>query len=107
MKITLARSGGFAAVRALTGQIAIDTDALTESSAREIERLVGAVDFEDAIARQTHQRGAGDFVSYTLSISHDGGDSTVSFASPIADPNLQHLVSQIEETGREQESTKN
>ncbi|EWT00632.1 hypothetical protein N865_14310 [Intrasporangium oryzae NRRL B-24470] len=101
MRITLNRSGGFAAVRALTGEITIDTDSLTEPSSREIEHLVGAVDFEHAVARQTPKPGAGDYISYTLTVSHDDGESAVSFTSPIADPTLQHLVSRIEEIGRE------
>jgi len=99
MHILLTRSGGFATVPALSGDVTIDTDALDPPVREELERLVGAVDLA-AVPDRSPTAGAADHRSYELTVRTGGSEVSATFHSPVSDPDVARLVSRLEQLAR-------
>lgn len=101
MRITLDRSGGFANMPALTGQLVIDTETLAQPAREDVERLAEAVDFAPSVATQAPALGSADHLNYDLTVHQDGAKVSRTFISPISDPDVQRLVARLEELARD------
>ena len=88
--------GGFVYLPGRSEPVTIDTDALPESEARELERLVEAAGFFGLPETSPPPRGAADYLRYTISVTHQGRSHTVHLTDPIEDPDVQALVEYLE-----------
>jgi hypothetical protein len=98
MKLVLQRSGGFAAIPALSRDIVVDTGELPPDSASELERLVAAVRLEN---RPT-PTGAADIRDYRLTVDDGRRSHVLDFSDLSPDLALHELVTRLEEIERGQ-----
>lgn len=101
MRITVSRSGGFAAVPGLEQPITIDTASLEASDAASLEKAVRAARFADLPPQVgTVPAGAADYRTYRITVEDGGRTNTVSVIEPISDPAVQDLVNRLEQQRR-------
>ncbi|GAB1644923.1 protealysin inhibitor emfourin [Krasilnikovia sp. MM14-A1259] len=100
MKIALERSGGFAAVPALSGDIVVDTDEVSREMASELERLVDAVQFADRPRRTHGAAGAADVRTYRLTVDRQRRSDVLAFTDLTRDSALDALVTRLEAIAR-------
>ncbi|BFU47118.1 hypothetical protein KRMM14A1004_53550 [Krasilnikovia sp. MM14-A1004] len=99
MKIVLERSGGLAAVPALSGDVVVETDELPREMASELEQLV------DTVRREPHvenapSAGAADLRTYRLIIGGEPENDVLAFSDLTLDPALDELVKRLEAIDR-------
>ncbi|GAB1689251.1 protealysin inhibitor emfourin [Krasilnikovia sp. M28-CT-15] len=100
MKIVLERSGGFAAVPALSGDVVVDTAELPRETASELERLVDAVHRARGLRKSPAATGAADLRSYRLTIDGQRRTDVLAFTDLTLDPALEALVKRLEAIAR-------
>jgi hypothetical protein len=101
VRITVARSGGFASFPGLEQPVTIDTASLEPAEAAALEKAVRDARFAD-LPPQVGSRiaGAADYRTYQITVDDGQRANTVCVVEPIADPALQHLVSRLEQQRR-------
>jgi hypothetical protein len=102
MRIILERSGGFAAVPALSRTIVVDTAELSPELASEIERLAAAARIGNRSNSASRSAGAADLRTYRLTIDGERRANVLEFSDPIEDAALDALVRRLEEVARQQ-----
>ncbi|RZU51897.1 hypothetical protein EV385_3733 [Krasilnikovia cinnamomea] len=100
MKIVLERSGGFAAVPALSGDVVVETDELSREMASELERLVDTVRRARRVPQTPPAAGAADGRTYRLIIGGRRGTDVLAFTDLTLDPALDALVKRLEAIAR-------
>jgi hypothetical protein len=101
MRITFKRpSTGVAYMPGLAKEVVIDTAALPQDEAAELERLVQAADFfsQPTVQKETDlAQGAADYNQYKISVDMDGKHHTLELTRPLPKgPAMQALVSFLE-----------
>jgi hypothetical protein len=100
VRIVLRRSGGFAAVPALSADVVLDTDDVVPHVREELDQFVASLDFGRLRAGPTAYAGSADHINYELTVIKGDDESSASFTSPISDPVLQRLVTRVEQIAR-------
>jgi hypothetical protein len=93
MRIQFKMEGGIAFFPGLSKPIVIETDALNNEQASELEQRIQAAHFfELPRTVGTPARGAADYRQYTITIEDRSKRHTVRLTEPIQDPSLQALL---------------
>ncbi|MGE5602421.1 MAG: protealysin inhibitor emfourin [Nitrososphaerales archaeon] len=100
MKITLKQTGGFAFIPGLNAPVTIDTQDIDSEVACELESLVRDSDFFEKSSSTHVARGAADYRTYTLTVQDGSRVHTVKLTDPIADADLERLVSRVKAISR-------
>ena len=101
MRITFEMSGGFVHVPTLSKPVIIDTAQIDPQAATQLESLVRESRFFDQPARaDTVAKGAADYRTYTICVEDGPRVHTVQLTEPIADANLERLVSRLQVMAR-------
>ncbi|MGZ3630324.1 MAG: protealysin inhibitor emfourin [Ktedonobacteraceae bacterium] len=96
MWIQFKMEGGLAYFLGLSKPTMIESDELPKQEADELKRLIDAAHFFDLPAEiVSPPRGAADYRQYTITIEDDRKQHTVRLTDPIADPNLQALLTYL------------
>jgi len=89
VRLELTRSGG---IGGLSETRSIDTSALEEPKAQELERLASRADLA-ALAQRSPLRGrGGDRFQYDLTVEAEGRRSQVTVAEDVVPPELDELI---------------
>ena len=91
MQITFSVEGGFAG---LTRGTTVDTDKLDAAERDHLCRLVEGAQFFER-EQPARPQGGADRYTYTIMVSADGKQRTLTLADPIGDPKLADLVSEL------------
>jgi hypothetical protein len=93
MRIEFQTEGGIAHFPGLSRPVVIDSNALAEEDAGELQRLVEAARFfERPTVAGSPPRGAADYRQYTITVEEGGRQHTIRLSDPVADPPLQQLL---------------
>jgi hypothetical protein len=92
IRIDLERSGGFAGV---TMRASVDTGTLPPDEAREIDRLVGQVDFAGLARRPPAPPRGADRFHYDLTVRRGGERHHVSLPESAVPPELKPLLDRL------------
>ena len=95
MTITFEMSGGFAQLPALNKPVTIDTAQIEAQARTELESLVRRSRFFDQPTHPTPKKGAADYRTYTITVQDGSCIHTIQLTDPIADINLDQLVSRL------------
>ena len=96
MKINFKMDGGLAYLPALSKPFSIDTTQLETREANQLESLVqGARFFNQPAQAAKAAKGAADYRTYTITVEDGPHVHTIQLTDPIADMNLQKLVSHL------------
>lgn len=88
--------GGFAYMPALSKPLSLDTAQLDPQVARQLEAYVREAHFFDQPAQPGKAtKGAADYRTYTIAVEDGPRFHTIQVTDPIADANLQRLVSYL------------
>lgn len=100
MKIVLERSGGFAAIPALSSDIVVDTAELPSERASELEQLVAAVRPDQRPRSVPAPAGAADIRTYRLIVDAASRTDVLEFTDLTLDPALDALLTWLEGVAR-------
>jgi hypothetical protein len=101
MRIQFQMEGGIAHFPGLSQPTVIESSALPEAEADQLNQLVEAVRFFELPARaSTPPRGAADYRQYTISVEEGERRHTVRLADPVEDPQLQQLLGYLQAKAR-------
>jgi hypothetical protein len=100
LRIELRVEGGLAFLPGLSQPTTIDTAALPDTDAAEIESLVSSAHFQELPAQLTPRRGAADFQTYTITVDDHGVRKTVQTTDVSDNPALQRLVEKLQALAR-------
>jgi hypothetical protein len=93
MRIEFQTEGGIAHFPGLSRPVVIESDALAEEDARELQHLVEAARFfERPTDTGAPRRGAADYRQYTITVEEGGRQHTIRLTDPVEDPSLQQLL---------------
>jgi hypothetical protein len=92
MVITMHRSGGFAAVPALSRKLSVDTASLPGSEAEHLESAVRAARIPELAQSGTGPPHSGDRFQYHLTVNDGTASHTVTVTEPFADPAVGTLI---------------
>jgi hypothetical protein len=96
MKINFKMDGGFAYLPAFSRPLVIDTTQIDQQAANQLESLLRESRFFDQPAQTgTVAKGAADYRTYTITVEDGPNFHTIQLTDPIADENLQKLVSHL------------
>ncbi|MDF7814968.1 protealysin inhibitor emfourin [Hymenobacter sp. YC55] len=96
MKIDFRMEGGFAFLPALSRPFVLDTTQLSPQQAQQVESYVREAHFFDQPTQPgTVAKGAADYRTYTLTVEDGPQVHSIQLTDPIADANLQRLVSHL------------
>jgi hypothetical protein len=96
MIITFEMSGGFAHLPALSRPLTIDTAQIEPEARTELESLLQQSQFFHQPPRgPTPAKGAADYRTYTITVQDGSHAHTIELTDPIADINLEKLVSRL------------
>ena len=101
MKITFETSGGFAFLPALGKPVTIDTAQIESQVADQLETCVRESRFFDQPAHiDSTQKGAADYLTYTVTVQDGPLIHTLQLTDPITDAVLERLVSSLQNMAR-------
>ncbi|GCE26866.1 hypothetical protein KDA_23500 [Dictyobacter alpinus] len=97
MLIQMQIEGGFANIPALASPRCLDSVTLSAQDAEELQYLIKASNFFALPAVPAIPPRGADYRTYHITVKDNGRHHTIQFSDPIKDPQLQALVSFLEQ----------